>query len=130
MHTCAHKRCHVSVSLMRSQIYLPWRAYSKVTFSVFQNIVSVWTEAKPDKKVALSNLSGLVWTGPQCYKFFEVVLKYVHTKTQYKRSWLRLLSTPFHLHFIFARGERNNLPISKTLLSFATRTKKYFILRF
>ena len=45
-----------------------WRVgFQKAVFLVFENIISVWAQdlSLDKKKVAFSNLSGLVWTGPK-----------------------------------------------------------------
>ena len=66
--SCGYKKfsAHTSTKKYRFQIVLLWRAFSKS--SVFVDLfmrVSVDGRRIRNNKVAFSNLSGIVWTGPQ-----------------------------------------------------------------
>ena len=65
--SCGYKKfsVHSNTKKYRFQIVPLWRAFSKSSVFVDLLCVLVWTEAvSRNNKVAFSNLSGIVWTGP------------------------------------------------------------------
>ena len=77
--SCRYKKfsVHTNTKKYRFQIVPLWRAFSKS--SVFVDLfmrISVDGRRIRNNKVAFSNLSGIVWTGPRTYKLYAQEWRY------------------------------------------------------
>ena len=71
--SCGYKKfsVHTNTKMYRFQIVPLWKAFSKS--SVFVDLfmrVSLDGSRIRNNKVAFSNLSGIVWTGPQLFQLY------------------------------------------------------------
>ena len=79
--TCAHDRCHVSVfqkvpfspsTHAFSNLSTLESVFKKFRFQCSKTSFRCRRKAKPNKNVAFTNLSGLVWTGTQLLPFWII----------------------------------------------------------